>query len=315
MFWGDIVGNHPELVAEVPARTVALDWDYSADLHDTKSALFKKAGRAFYASPGCCGWDRWINDLDTATANILGFCATRACAPAPPASSTPTGATAATSTPWATPSTAFSSAPPRRVNVRGTGAAAFDSAFNALEIGDASDSYARLLREIGSAAIVPWKQLVLWFDPSPHRPATDWDAATGLPTGILAIDPKQAFAAYERIEKLRAKLARVAANSRPQEDLVLLESLVGARGQALMQALGGLLVCFARVRNCHAASTPPRSPTSCAVSSPTYQPSGMRATARPSTSASAPRCSNSPAASTRAALGMPLLQTQRALPD
>ena len=245
MFWGDIVGNHPELVAEVPARSIALDWDYSADLHDTKSALFRKAGRTFYACPGCCGWDRWLNDLDTATANILGF-AQRG---------QRNGAAGFLNTDWGDRGhiNALGNSlhglllgAAASWNVRGTGAAAFDSAFNALEIGDASDSYARLLREIGSAAIVPWKQLVLWFDPSPHRPATDWDAATGLPAGILAIDPKQAFAAYEKIEKLRAKLARVAANSRPQEDLVLLESLVGARGQALMQALGGLLVCFAR---------------------------------------------------------------------
>lgn len=247
MFWGDIVGNHPELVAEVPADSVALDWDYSADLHDTKSALFKKAGRTFYACPGCCGWDRWINDLDTATANILGF-AQRG---------RRTGAAGFLNTDWGDRGhinflgnshhgLLLSAA--ASWNTKATTAAAFDSAFNLLEIGDSSDSFAKILREIGSAAVVPWKQLVLWFDASPHRPADWWDTTTGLPVGILAIDPKQAFAAYAKIEKLRAQLAKAAAAAQPQDPLALREALVGAHGQSLMQAVGGLLVCFARKR-------------------------------------------------------------------
>lgn len=253
MFWGDIVGNHPELVREVPAGSVALDWDYSADLHDTKSALFKKAGRPFYVCPGCCGWDRWINDLDTATANILGF-ARRG---------RRTGAAGFLNTDWGDRGHinflgnslhGLLLGAAASWNTRATTAAAFDTAFNTLEIGDPSQTFARLLREIGSAAVVPWKQLVLWFDPSPHRPAEWWDATSGLPVGILAIKPAAAFAAYERIEKLRTQLTRVAAAAQPQDPLALREALVGARGQALMQALGGLLVCHAKKQK------PPRGP-------------------------------------------------------
>ena len=253
MFWGDIVGNHPALVGEVPKDTVALDWDYSADLHDTKSALFRKAGRAFYVCPGCCGWDRWINDLDTATANILGF-AQRG---------RRTGAIGFLNTDWGDRGhiNALGNSHHGLLlgaaaswNVRGTSAAGFDTAFNALEIGDTSQTYVGLLREIGSTSVVPWKQLVLWFDPSPHRPVTDWDEATGLPVGILSIDPRKAFAAYAKIEALRAKLATVVTTAQPQDPLALREALVGARGQALMQALGGLLVCLAKKQK------PPRTP-------------------------------------------------------
>ena len=254
MFWGDIVGNHPELVGEVPPDALALDWDYSADLHDTKSALFRKAGRPFYACPGCCGWDRWSSDLDTATANILGF-AKRGLR---------TGAAGFLNTDWGDRGhiNALGNSHHGLLlgasaswNVGGTTTASFDAAFNTLEIGDTSQSYTRLLREIGSAAIVPWKQLVLWFDPSPHRPATDWDEASALPVGILGIDPQAAFAAYERIEAARATLGRVAAQAHALDPLALREALVGARGQALMQALGGLLVCLAKKQK------PPRSPT------------------------------------------------------
>jgi hypothetical protein len=254
MFWGDIVGNHPELVGEVPPDALALDWDYSADLHDTKSALFRKAARPFYACPGCCGWDRWSSDLDTATANILGF-AKRG---------RRTGAAGFLNTDWGDRGhiNALGNSHHGLLlgasaswNVGATNAASFDAAFNAVEIGDSTQSYTRLLREIGSAAIVPWKQLVLWFDPSPHRPATDWDEASGLPVGILGIDPQAAFAAYERIEAARTTLGRVAAQAHAQDPLALREALVGARGQALMQALGGLLVSLAKKQKL------PRSPT------------------------------------------------------
>ncbi|HLP07004.1 MAG TPA: beta-N-acetylhexosaminidase [Opitutaceae bacterium] len=247
MFWGDIVGNHPELVAEVPATAIALDWDYSADLHDTKSALFQKAGRTFYVCPGCCGWDRWVNDLDTATGNILGF-AQRG---------RRTGAAGFLNTDWGdrghinflgNSHHGLLLGASASWSTKATTAAEFDTAFDALEIGDASRSFTRILREIGSAAVVPWKQLVLWFDASPHRPADWWDAKTGLPVGILSIDPAAAFAAYARIEKLRAQLLKAAAAAKPQDPLALREALVGARGQALMQALGGLLVCFAKNR-------------------------------------------------------------------
>lgn len=248
MFWGDILGNHPELVREVPKDAIALDWDYSADLHDTKSLLFKKAGRAFYACPGCCGWDRWINDLDTATTNILDF-AKRG---------RRDGAAGFLNTDWGDRGhiNALGNSYHGLLlgaaagwNARGTRAPEFDAAFNALEIGDASQQFTRVLREIGSAAVVPWKQLVLWFDPTPHRPARWWDAASGIPVGITALDPTTCFAAYTQIERLRAELHLIAKHAEPQDALALDEALVGARGQALMQALGGWLSAFARVAN------------------------------------------------------------------
>ena len=254
MFWGDIVGNHPELVGRVPRGAIALDWDYSADLHDTKSALFRRARRPFYVCPVCAGWDRWINDLDTATANILAF-ARRG---------RRTGSTGLLNTDWGDRGhiNALGNSyhglllgAAASWNTRSTTPATFDAAFNALEMGDPTQSCARLLREIGSASVIPWKQLVLWFDPSPHRPAEDWNAESGLPAALFALEPATAFAAYEKITRLGTTLARVAATATPQDPLALREALVGARGQALMQALGGHLLCFAKRQK------PPRAPT------------------------------------------------------
>ncbi|HEY5550643.1 MAG TPA: beta-N-acetylhexosaminidase, partial [Opitutaceae bacterium] len=61
MFWGDIIGNHPELVSRIPRDAIALDWSYSADLAESKSRLFKRARRQFYVCPGTSAWDRWMS--------------------------------------------------------------------------------------------------------------------------------------------------------------------------------------------------------------------------------------------------------------
>jgi hypothetical protein len=96
--------------------------------------------------------------------------------------------------------------------------------------------------------VIRWRMLTLWIDPSPHRPDSWWDSETGIPTAILKQDARAAFAAWRKITKLRVKLGRVLAATRPADPFVAREMLVGARGHALMQALGGLLICFGNER-------------------------------------------------------------------
>ena len=73
LFWGDVIGAHPEMLPEVPKDAIALDWDYSADLNHSKARLIAKANREFYVCPGVSGWDRWLPDYETAFRNITGL--------------------------------------------------------------------------------------------------------------------------------------------------------------------------------------------------------------------------------------------------
>jgi len=247
MFWGDIIGNHPELVAEIPKNAIALDWSYSADLHESKSRLFKRARRPFYVCPGTSGWDRWMTDVDTGSVNITGFAR----------QGLRDGAIGLLNTDWGDCGhvNALGNSYHGLLlgaacgwNAGGTDARKFDRAFDALEFGDAGAGIAALLREIGSAPVIRWRMLTLWIDPSPHRPASWWDEATGIPKAILQQNARTAFAAWRRIEKLRGKLERALGNAQPADPLVAREMLVGARGHALMQALGGLLICLGNNR-------------------------------------------------------------------
>lgn len=71
MFWGDIMKNHPELVAELPRDVVALVWGYEED-HPYKEecALFANSGVPFYVCPGTSSWNSFVGRIDNALGNI-----------------------------------------------------------------------------------------------------------------------------------------------------------------------------------------------------------------------------------------------------
>jgi hypothetical protein len=68
-FWGDIIVQHPELIAELPPDAIALEWGYEADHpFDAHGAQFAAAGLQFYVCPGSSAW----NSIAGRTHNALG---------------------------------------------------------------------------------------------------------------------------------------------------------------------------------------------------------------------------------------------------
>lgn len=247
MFWGDIVGHHPELVKEVPRRAIALDWDYSANLRDSKATLFRRAGIPYYICPGVCGWDRWIHDLDTATANIVAFSRR----------GRRNGAIGLLNTDWG--DRGHINAPGNSAhgialgaaagwNANGTEQASFDAAFAQLHWNDPSGRTVALMREASRLALVSWRSFTLWLDSTPHRPASWWDERTGVPCELLAIDSTRAFAAARRLERVAAQFSKCTQRVAKERQLDREEWLLGCRGQALMNRLGAWIVCLARGR-------------------------------------------------------------------
>ena len=71
MFWGDIIMQHPELIAEIPRDVTALEWGYEADrAYETDTRAFRKAGVPYYVCPGTGSWISLIGRTDNAMANI-----------------------------------------------------------------------------------------------------------------------------------------------------------------------------------------------------------------------------------------------------
>ena len=79
LFWGDVAGNHPELVKTLPKNMIAVPWVYwltsAANLEGTVKP-WKDAGMEFWVAPGVNNWLRVYPDNGVALRNIQQFVAT-----------------------------------------------------------------------------------------------------------------------------------------------------------------------------------------------------------------------------------------------
>ena len=70
MFWGDIICKFPEFIKELPKETICMAWGYLADQKDDICRPVAEVGANMYLCPGVCGWNTFINRIDTAYSNI-----------------------------------------------------------------------------------------------------------------------------------------------------------------------------------------------------------------------------------------------------
>ena len=73
LFWDDIiVWNYPELIPDLPADAIALEWGYQANHPFAENAgRLADAGVPFYVCPGTSSWNTVAGRTDNAMANIL----------------------------------------------------------------------------------------------------------------------------------------------------------------------------------------------------------------------------------------------------
>ena len=70
-FWGDIIINHPDLVAELPRDVIALEWGYDANHpFDKNGTIFAGSGVPFYVCPGTSSWCTVAGWTDNAVGNL-----------------------------------------------------------------------------------------------------------------------------------------------------------------------------------------------------------------------------------------------------
>lgn len=70
-FWGDIILEHPELIAELPKDLVALEWGYEADHpFEEHGARFAAAGIEYHVCPGTSAWLSLGGRTDNALGNL-----------------------------------------------------------------------------------------------------------------------------------------------------------------------------------------------------------------------------------------------------
>jgi hypothetical protein len=71
-FWGDIIVQAPDLIAELPGNAIALEWGYEADHpFNEDCAHFAASGIPFYVCPGTSSWCSIAGRTDNALDNLL----------------------------------------------------------------------------------------------------------------------------------------------------------------------------------------------------------------------------------------------------
>jgi len=71
LYWGDIIMQHPELVAELPADAIALEWGYEANHpFDEHGERFARAGVPWWVCPGTSSWNSLAGRTDNALENL-----------------------------------------------------------------------------------------------------------------------------------------------------------------------------------------------------------------------------------------------------
>lgn len=70
LFWGDVIRHHADLLPELDGDAVLLDWGYEVDSEFPAVRSNSRCGRDVIVCPGTSGWNRVLNGLNNADANI-----------------------------------------------------------------------------------------------------------------------------------------------------------------------------------------------------------------------------------------------------
>lgn len=71
MFWSDMIVQHPDLIPEIPADSILLEWGYEAD-HPfaERCKLFKEHNLDHYVCPGTCTWNTLTGKVENMLENM-----------------------------------------------------------------------------------------------------------------------------------------------------------------------------------------------------------------------------------------------------
>lgn len=73
MMWADVLKYHPELIGELPADILLLDWWYEARPHYETLDALAASGRPFWVCPATSSWTTLFPRMENAIANIRDY--------------------------------------------------------------------------------------------------------------------------------------------------------------------------------------------------------------------------------------------------
>ena len=74
LMWGDIIGNHPEIIKQLPKDITVIAWGYhAADNFEYAITPLAKSGLNFWVAPGVSCWSNIYPDFKTTEINVYNF--------------------------------------------------------------------------------------------------------------------------------------------------------------------------------------------------------------------------------------------------
>lgn len=70
MFWGDVIIEDPEKIAQLPQDIICMNWDYDPQFREDHAQKLAATGVAQYLCPGLQGWNKMLNHYDDAYRNL-----------------------------------------------------------------------------------------------------------------------------------------------------------------------------------------------------------------------------------------------------
>ena len=239
MFWGDIIGENRELLKELPAGAVPLEWDYGPEVTWWDTAKLAAVAPIFYVCPGTIVWNRWLGEAHTAQKNILGY-AKKGHA---------NGATGFLNTNWGDYGNINLPASSWYGMIYGAACCwnveaaadvdAFEAALDRLEFGGAP-GFASLWREFSSQTKVTWRELSLWVDPTPE--------VNFMAEPQRWFNPQEANQAVAVLEKSALRFENALAQAHPADPHAIAELRFGMEMTILTHRIMAY-VCHAREEN------------------------------------------------------------------
>lgn len=240
LFWGDIIGHHPELISEIPAEAIALDWDYGPELKHANTRLLAEAKRQFYVCAGVsCSMYSWMPEYGECRLNATRFAKL----------GRQFGASGMITTDWAQfghvntlgaslPGLVFGAAAAWNVSSPELAAKIIEPAVSRTLLGDSSGALIGLLDDFVAARKATW-QMVCWvYQPKSKAYPDHWfDSASGLPNGLFKHPARAHVNALAKMKGLQAKIEKILSRCRPLDRLLIDEVRVGLLSMVLLEEM------------------------------------------------------------------------------
>ncbi len=241
MLWGDMILSHPELLKKIPEEAVILNWDYSLDAEENGVKKLAQANLKQYVCPGTQAWNALVPNFKALKHNISKMVAY----------GSNYHVEGVLNTNWgdygninllssSLPGMAYGAALSwNNADTFGLGKE-FNRELSFFMLGDRTYEIADLLEKLSGYEVVKWGDIVNWLEKDSIQ-EFDW-VSKAYRKRLESWTQNSIKMAYESILGCVDEISNLGGSIENRNKIDFLEIEISARGTALMQLVGQLIL-------------------------------------------------------------------------